>query len=115
MGIPSDLMDSARIDGCSEFRIFFNIVLPISKPALGAAGIFVFQNVWNQYLWPLVVTTQTKMDTIVMGMQQLAQVANTIPQWNDIMAMAILAMLPPVVVIIVMQRLFVKGLIETEK
>ena len=70
---------------------------------------------WNQYLWPIIVTTQSNMDTIVMGMQQLASVADQVPEWNYVMATAILAMLPSVIIIIVMQRLFVKGLIDVEK
>ena len=70
---------------------------------------------WNQYLWPLVITTHSEMNTIVMSMQELASVADQVPQWNYVMATAILALLPPVIVVVVMQRLFVKGLIETEK
>ena len=70
---------------------------------------------WNQYLWPLVVTTKSSMHTIVMGMQQLAQVADQIPQWNYVMATAVLAMLPPILVIVVMQWWFVKGLVDSEK
>ena len=91
------------------------MLLPLSKTNIAALFIIMFIYGWNQYLWPLVITTKNNMYTIVMGIQQLASVADQIPQWNYIMATAILAMLPPVLIVIAMQRLFIKGLIETEK
>jgi sn-glycerol 3-phosphate transport system permease protein len=89
--------------------------LPLSKTNIAALFIIMFIYGWNQYLWPLVVTTSSDRYTIVMGIQQLASVADQIPQWNYIMATVVLALLPPVVVVILMQRLFVKGLVEAEK
>lgn len=115
MTIPDELTEAARIDGAGPIRFFIDVVLPLSKTNIAALFIIMFIYGWNQYLWPLVITTQDSMNTIVMGIQQMANVADQIPQWNYIMATAILAMLPPVIVVLTMQRLFVKGLIETEK
>ena len=91
------------------------MVLPLSKTNIAALFIIMFIYGWNQYLWPLVVTTKAQMTTIVMGIQNLASVADEIPQWHSIMAVAICAMLPPLLVIIFMQRLFEKGLFEMDK
>lgn len=115
MTIPDELVNAAKIDGAGPLRFFIDIILPLSKTNIAALFIIMFIYGWNQYLWPLVVTTGSDMTTIVMGMQSLANVADQIPQWNYIMTTAILAMLPPVIIILIMQRLFVKGLIETEK
>lgn len=115
MTIPDELSDAAKMDGAGAWRFFVDILLPLSKTNIAALFIIMFIYGWNQYLWPLVITTKPSMNTIVMGMQQLASVADQVPQWNYIMATAILAMLPPVIVIIIMQRLFVKGLVETDK
>ena len=113
--IPSELAEAARIDGAGPLRFLKDIILPLSRTNIAALFIIMFIYGWNQYLWPLVATTSGDMSTVVMGMQQLANVADQIPQWNYILAIAILAMLPPVLVIIVMQKLFVKGLIDSEK
>lgn len=115
MTIPEELTEAARIDGAGPLRFFRDIVLPLSRTNIAALFIIMFIYGWNQYLWPLVVTTQSHMYTIVMGIQQLSSVADQIPQWNYIMATAILAMLPPVIVVLAMQRLFEKGLTEVEK
>lgn len=113
--IPHELLDAARIDGANAWRFFVDIVIPLSRTNIAALFIIMFVYGWNQYLWPLVVTTQSNKTTIVMGMQQLAAVADQIPQWNYIMATALLALLPPSMVVILMQRWFEKGLLETEK
>jgi sn-glycerol 3-phosphate transport system permease protein len=113
--IPRDLVDASIIDGAGPLRFLKDILLPLSKTNMAALFIIMFIYGWNQYLWPLVATTQVQQQTIVMEMQQLANVVGEVPAWNEIMATAILAMLPPVLVIIVMQRWFVKGLIEGEK
>ncbi len=113
--IPVELVEAARIDGAGPIRFFKDIILPLSRTNIAALFIIMFIYGWNQYLWPLIATTSSNMNTIVMGMQQLANVADQVPQWNYILAIAVLAMLPPVVVIILMQKLFVKGLIDSEK
>ena len=113
--LPKELLEAARIDGAGPFRFFYDVVLPLSKTNIAALFIIMFIYGWNQYLWPLVVTTKAQMTTIVMGIQNLASVADEIPQWHSIMAVAICAMLPPLLVIIFMQRLFEKGLFEMDK
>ena len=113
--IPDELTNAAKIDGAGPMQFFFHVLLPLSKTNIAALFIIMFVFGWNQYLWPLIATTQDNMSTIVMGMQRLASVADQVPQWHYIMATAILAMLPPVLIILLMQRLFVRGLIETEK
>lgn len=115
MTIPRELLDAARLDGSGPFGFFWHILLPLSKTNIASLFIIMFIYGWNQYLWPLVATTKSDMTTVVMGIQQLASVADEIPQWDHIMAISILAMLPPLLIIIVMQRLFEKGLIEMEK
>lgn len=94
---------------------YTTILLPLSRTNIAALTVILFIYGWNQYLWPLLITTDPKMMTIVMGVQRMLFVADSIPEWHLTMAFAILAMLPPVVVVLVMQRQFVKGLIETEK
>lgn len=113
--IPIELAEAARIDGAGPIRFFKDIILPLSRTNIAALFIIMFIYGWNQYLWPLIATTSNNMSTIVMGMQQLANVADQVPQWNYILATAVLAMLPPVLVIFLMQKLFVKGLIDSEK
>jgi len=115
MTLPPELLEAAKLDGAGPIHFFKDILLPVSKTNIAALFIIMFIYGWNQYLWPLVITTESKMSTIVMGIQYLAGVADQIPQWHYIMANAILAMLPPLMIIIVMQRLFEKGLLETDK
>ena len=113
--IPDELAEAARVDGAGPFRFFFDILLPLSRTNIAALFVILFIYGWNQYLWPLLVTTEQNMTTIVMGIQAMLFVPDDINVWNITMATAILAMLPPVLIIIVMQRQFVKGLVETEK
>jgi sn-glycerol 3-phosphate transport system permease protein len=115
MTVPDELVEAARVDGAGPIRFFLTILLPLSRTNIAALTVILFIYGWNQYLWPLLITTETKMSTIVMHIQRMLFVADAIPEWNLTMAVAILAMLPPVLVILVMQRLFVKGLVETEK
>lgn len=113
--IPDELLEAARIDGAGPIRFFVDVVLPLSRTNMAALFVILFIYGWNQYLWPLIVTTDQSMSTIVMGIKNLVQVAEAEPRWHYVMATTILALIPPVVVIVLMQRQFVKGLVEREK
>ncbi len=108
--IPSELVDAAKLDGAGAVRFFFDILLPLSKTQIASLFVILFVYGWNQYLWPLIITTETKMATIVMGIRYLAGVADQIPQWHYIMAVALIALIPPCMVVMLMQRWFEKGL-----
>jgi len=103
------------VDGAGPIRFFTDILMPLSRTNIAALFVILFIYGWNQYLWPLLITTDKEMTTIVMGTVKMLTVMDEIPDWNITMATAILALLPPLVVVVVMQRQFVKGLIETEK
>ncbi|MFC6689305.1 sn-glycerol-3-phosphate ABC transporter permease UgpE [Jhaorihella thermophila] len=113
--IPDELLESARVDGAGPLRFFWDILVPLSRTNIAALFVILFIYGWNQYLWPLLITTDTSMTTIVISIKQMLEAAEQTPQWNIIMMTALLAMLPPIVVVITMQKLFVKGLTETEK
>ena len=113
--IPDELLEAARIDGAGPMRFFFDILLPMSRTNIAALFVILFIYGWNQYLWPLLITTDQSMFTIVMAIKQMLEAAEQSPEWNIIMMTTLLAMLPPVMVVIFMQKLFVKGLTETEK
>jgi sn-glycerol 3-phosphate transport system permease protein len=113
--IPDELTEAARIDGAGPLRFFRDILIPLSRTNIAALFVILFIYGWNQYLWPLLITTDDRFYTIVAGIKRMAEVAESNPQWNYIMATAVMAMLPPVLVVLAMQRLFVKGLVETEK
>ncbi len=113
--VPDELTEAARMDGASPFQFFKDILLPLSRTNIAAIFVIMFIYGWNQYLWPLLVTTDASYTTIVMGIQRMITVADTQPQWHLAMGTATLALAPPVIIVIVMQRLFVKGLVETEK
>lgn len=115
MTVPDELVEAARIDGAGPWRFFIDILLPLTRTMLAALFVILFIYGWNQYLWPLIVTTDQSLTTIVMGIQRMVNVADQEPQWQAVMATAVLALLPPVVVVVGMQRLFVRGLVETEK
>lgn len=108
--IPKELVDAAKLDGAGPMRFFFDIVIPLSKTQIAALFIILFVYGWNQYLWPLVITTETKMATIVMGIQYLSGVADLVPQWHYIMTIALIALIPPCLVVLLLQRWFEKGL-----
>ncbi|MCE0723554.1 MULTISPECIES: sn-glycerol-3-phosphate ABC transporter permease UgpE [Legionella] len=108
--IPSELVDAAKLDGAGAVRFFFDIVLPLSKTQVASLFVILFVYGWNQYLWPLVITTESKMATVVMGIRYLAGVADQVPQWHYIMAVALIALIPPCMVVMLMQRWFEKGL-----
>ena len=115
MTIPDELMEAARIDGAGPLKFFRDIILPLSRTNIAALFVILFIYGWNQYLWPLLVTTDSDSYTIVMGIQRLAADSDEEPAWHLVMATTMLALLPPVLVIVAMQRLFVKGLVEIEK
>jgi sn-glycerol 3-phosphate transport system permease protein len=112
--VPDELAEAARIDGAGPLRFFWDVVLPLSKTSMAALFVIQFIYGWNQYLWPLLVTTEERMYPIVMGIKRLIS-GEVYIEWNVVMATAILAMLPPAVVVILMQKWFVKGLVDTEK
>lgn len=113
--IPDELMEAARIDGAGPMKFFRDILIPLSRTNMAALFVILFIYGWNQYLWPLLVTTDARFYTVVSGIKRMADVADAVPHWNFVMTAVVLAMLPPVLVVIAMQRLFVKGLIEAEK
>lgn len=113
--VPDDMLEAARVDGAGPMRFFFDILLPLSRTNIAALFVILFIYGWNQYLWPLVMTTETTMHTIVMNIKNLLDVVQSAPQWHLVMLVSLLAMLPPIVVVIVMQSVFVEGLTETEK
>lgn len=115
LSVPDELAEAARVDGASPMRFFFDILLPMSRTSIAALFVIQFIYGWNQYLWPLLITTKEGFYTVVMTVSRQANVVDNVPQWNLLMAMAMLAMLPPVLVVIFMQRQFVRGLVETEK
>jgi sn-glycerol 3-phosphate transport system permease protein len=113
--VPEELTEAALIDGATPWNFFRSILLPLSRTNMAALFVILFIYGWNQYLWPLLVTTGEDRYTIVMGLQRLVTAADAVPQWNLVMAAAVLALLPPVAVVIGMQSLFVRGLVETER
>ncbi|TCP43312.1 carbohydrate ABC transporter membrane protein 2 (CUT1 family) [Rhodovulum marinum] len=115
MTVPDELAEAARVDGARPMQFFRDILLPMSRTNIAALFVILFIYGWNQYLWPLLITTDPSMNTIVMGIKQMFPSGDDIADWPVIMATSILAMLPPVVVVIGMQRLFIRGLVESEK
>ncbi len=113
--IPDELAEAARMDGAGPMRFFWDVVLPLSKTSIAALFVIQFIYGWNQYLWPLLITTQESMYTTVIGIKRMISGGDAATEWNLVMATAILAMVPPALVVILMQRWFVKGLVETEK
>jgi sn-glycerol 3-phosphate transport system permease protein len=115
LSVPDELAEAARVDGASPMRFFVDILLPMSRTSIAALFVIQFIYGWNQYLWPLLITTKESFYTVVMTVSRQANVVDAVPAWNLLMAMALLAMLPPVLVVAFMQRQFVRGLVETEK
>jgi sn-glycerol 3-phosphate transport system permease protein len=113
--VPEELLEAARIDGAGPLRFFWSILVPLSRTNIAALFVILFIFGWNQYLWPLLMTTQEGMYTIVLGIKRMTAAAEAASNWNLVMATAVLAMVPPVAIVVLMQRWFVKGLIETEK
>jgi sn-glycerol 3-phosphate transport system permease protein len=112
--VPDELVEAARMDGAGPMRFFIDILLPLTRTSIAALFVIQFIYGWNQYLWPLLVTTNEDMYPVVMGIKRLIA-GEAYTEWNVVMATAILAMLPPALVVILMQKWFVKGLVDTEK
>ncbi len=113
--IPDELVEAAKVDGAGPMRFFWAIALPLSRTNIAALFVILFIYGWNQYLWPLLVTTSREMETIVVGIVKMMGTGEAQTDWNLIMASTVLALLPPVLVVILMQQWFVKGLVQTEK
>lgn len=113
--IPDEMLESARIDGAGPVRFFFDMLLPLSRTNIAALFVILFIYGWNQYMWPLLITTDSSLSTVVVSIKEMLDSAERTPEWNTIMMTALLAMLPPILVIVSMQNLFVKGLTETDK
>jgi sn-glycerol 3-phosphate transport system permease protein len=113
--VPDELVDASKMDGAGPMRFFWSILLPLSTATIAALFVILFIYGWNQYLWPLLITTSREMQTIVIGITKMIGTGDAQTDWQLIMATSVLAMLPPVAVVILMQRWFVKGLVESEK
>jgi sn-glycerol 3-phosphate transport system permease protein len=116
MTIPNELAEAAQLDGCGPLRFLWSFLLPLSWANIAALFVVLFIYGWNEYFWPLLITNTEEMRTVVIGLERLIPRSGTeLPTWNLIMAGAMMALLPPVAVIVFMQRWFVRGLIESEK
>jgi sn-glycerol 3-phosphate transport system permease protein len=113
--VPEELAEAARMDGAGPWRFFFTILLPLSVTNIAALLVVMFIFGWNQYLWPVLVTTDPGMQTLVMGLGKLGPSMDSTPLWNELMAGALVALAPPMLVILVLQRWFVRGLIDAGK
>ncbi|MCX7628673.1 MAG: sn-glycerol-3-phosphate ABC transporter permease UgpE [Geminicoccaceae bacterium] len=113
--VPEEFTEAARVDGAGPLRFFWWILLPLSRTNIAALFVILFIYGWNQYLWPLLITTDERYYTIVMSIQRLVEATDAAPEFHLVAAVAMLAMLPPVAVVLLMQRWFVKGLVEGEK
>jgi len=113
--VPDELVEAARIDGAGPMRFFIDVLVPLSATSIAALFVIQFIYGWNQYLWPLLVTTDESMYPVVIGIKRMIAGGDAQNQWNLVMATAMLAMIPPALVVILMQKWFVKGLVDTEK
>ena len=113
--VPEELTEAARIDGAGPLRFFWDILLPLSRTNIAALFVILFIYGWNQYLWPLLITTDPDMETVIIGINKMLNVGDEQAEWPIVMATTMMALLPPVAVVVLMQRIFVRGLVETEK
>ena len=113
--VPDELVEAARIDGAGPMRFFWDVLLPLSRTSIAALFVIQFIYGWNQYLWPLLMTTDESMTPVVLGIKKMISGGDAATEWNSVMATAILAMIPPALVVMLMQKWFVKGLVDTEK
>ncbi|MEC5290151.1 sn-glycerol-3-phosphate ABC transporter permease UgpE [Aurantimonas sp. C2-6-R+9] len=115
MTIPSELVEAARVDAAGPMRFFWDILIPLSKTNIAALFVILFIYGWTQYLWPLLVTNDNQMNTIVIALRKMVSFADADTPWHLVMVTSILAIVPPVLVVVLMQRWFVRGLVEAEK
>jgi sn-glycerol 3-phosphate transport system permease protein len=113
--VPDELVEASKIDGAGPLRFFWDTLLPLSRTNIAALFVILFLYGWNQYLWPLLITTSRSMETIVIGITKMIGTGEAQTDWDLVMSTTVMALLPPVLVVILMQRLFVKGLVDTEK
>jgi sn-glycerol 3-phosphate transport system permease protein len=113
--VPDELAEAARMDGAGPMRFFFDVLLPLSKTSIAALFVIQFIYGWNQYLWPLLITSDESMYTTVIGIKRMIVGGDAATEWHLVMATAMLAMIPPAIVVLAMQKWFVKGLVDTEK
>ncbi|HEY5819543.1 MAG TPA: sn-glycerol-3-phosphate ABC transporter permease UgpE [Mesorhizobium sp.] len=113
--IPGELVEAARVDGAGPFRFFKDILLPLSATNIAALFVILFIYGWTQYLWPLLVTNDNQMNTIVIAMKKMVSFADADTEWHLVMVTAMFAILPPILVVVLMQRWFVRGLVDSEK
>lgn len=113
--VPDELVEAARIDGAGPMRFFKDVLVPLSSTSIAALFVIQFIYGWNQYLWPLLVTTDESMYPVVIGIKRMISGGDAATDWNIVMATAVLAMIPPALVVLLMQKWFVKGLVDTEK
>lgn len=115
MTVPDELCEAVRIDGGGPIRFFMDILLPMSRTSIAALFVILFIYGWNQYLWPLLITTDEGYYTVLIGIKRMLDVGEGQAEWHIIMASTMLAMIPPVLIVIFMQKQFVRGMTETEK
>ena len=115
LSVPDELLEAARMDGAGPMRFFFDVLLPLSATTIAALFVIQFIYGWNQYLWPLLITSDESMYTTVIGIKRMIVGGDTLTEWHLVMATAMLALLPPAVVVVLMQKWFVKGLVDSEK
>lgn len=115
MTIPNELVEAARVDGAGPIRFFFDILLPLSKTSIAALFVIQFTYGWNQYLWPLLMKTSEDMSTIVVGIKSMIGMSDSTVDWGMVMATSMLALIVPTLVVLVLQKWFVKGIVDTEK
>ncbi|CAN5786897.1 sn-glycerol-3-phosphate ABC transporter permease UgpE [soil metagenome] len=113
--VPDELVEAARMDGAGPMRFFIDVLLPLSRTSIAALFVIQFIYGWNQYLWPLLATTSEDMYPVVIGIKRMIAGGDAANDWNLVMATALMAMVPPALVVILMQKWFVKGLVDTEK
>ncbi|EFH10096.1 ABC transporter permease subunit [Pseudoroseomonas cervicalis] len=113
--IPEELVEAAKMDGAGPLRFLRDVLVPLSRTTMAALATILFVYAWNQYLWPLLVTTEPERATVMVQLSRMVPRGDALPQWNIVMAGVLLAMLPPLAIVVLMQRWFVRGLVQTEK